>query len=102
MRTYPLESIGIGAAKEKQFKMIDIITRHFQGHEILTRGDLGVVKKLNKPLTTEKAEKVIAEFFNSEAALRKGTGNGADHRTGQGHLFHLPDKGRGRNKGLPL
>mgnify|MGYP000049016764 CR=1 FL=1 len=22
------------------------------------------------------------------------------HRTGQGHLFHLPDKGRGRNKGF--
>ncbi len=29
MRTYPLESIGIEAAKEKQFKMIDIITRAF-------------------------------------------------------------------------
>lgn len=78
MRTYPLESIGIEAAKEKQFKMIDIITRHFQGHEILTRGDLGVVKKLNKPLTTEKAEKVIAEFFNSEAAvLVRGSGTAA-------------------------
>ena len=34
--------------------------------------------------------------------LRKGTGNGADRRTGQRHLFHLPDKGRGRNKGFPL
>ena len=40
MKTYPLESIGIEVAKEKQFKMIDIITKYFQGHEVLTRGDL--------------------------------------------------------------
>lgn len=78
MKTYPLESIGIEEAKEKQFKMIDIITKYFQGHEILTRGDLGVVKGLNKPLTTEKAEKVIAEFFGSEAAvLVRGSGTAA-------------------------
>ena len=48
------------------------------------------------------AQKRRADRGRRKAALRKGTGNGADHRTGQGHLFHLPDKGRGRNKGLPL
>lgn len=78
MTTYPLESIGIEEAKEKQFKMIDIITKHFQGHEILTRGDLGVVKGLNKPITTHKVENVIAEFFNSEGAvLVRGSGTAA-------------------------
>lgn len=48
------------------------------------------------------AQKRRADRGRREAALRKGTGNGADRRTGQRHLFHLPDKGRGRNKGFPL
>ena len=48
------------------------------------------------------AQRRRADRGRRKAALRKGTGNGADRRTGQGHLFHLPDKGRGRNKGLPL
>lgn len=51
MKTYPLESITLEEAKRKQFKLIDIITRKFRGSEILTRGDLGVVKGLNKPRT---------------------------------------------------
>ncbi|MGL5981735.1 MAG: aminotransferase class V-fold PLP-dependent enzyme [Cetobacterium sp.] len=78
MKTYPLESIGIDAAKEKQFKMIDTITKYFKGSEILNRGDLGVVKGLNKPLTTQKVERVIADFFGAEsAALVRGSGTGA-------------------------
>lgn len=78
IKTYPLESISLDFAKDKQFKMIDIITKHFQGHEILTRGDLGVVKGLNKPQTTEKVEKVIAEFFHGESAvLVRGSGTAA-------------------------
>ncbi|MGL4968832.1 MAG: aminotransferase class V-fold PLP-dependent enzyme, partial [Fusobacteriaceae bacterium] len=78
MKTYPLESISLGEAKDKQFKLIDIITRYFKGNEILTRGDLGVVKGLNKPLTTEKVEKVLAEFFGGErAVLVRGSGTAA-------------------------
>ncbi|MGL4988538.1 MAG: aminotransferase class V-fold PLP-dependent enzyme [Cetobacterium sp.] len=78
MKTYPLESISLDVAKDKQFRMIDIITKNFEGHEILTRGDLGVVKGLNKPVSTEKAEKVIAQFFNAESAvLVRGSGTGA-------------------------
>lgn len=78
MKTYPLECISLGEAKDKQFKLIDIITRHFKGNEILTRGDLGVVKGLNKPLTTEKVEKVLAEFFGGErAVLVRGSGTAA-------------------------
>ena len=56
MNTYPLESIKIDEAKEKQFRLVDIITKHFKGSEILTRGDLGVISGLNKPATTLKAE----------------------------------------------
>ena len=55
MVTYPLQSISVEEAMQLQFKVIDCITREFPGHEILTRGDLGVVPGLNKPVTTMKA-----------------------------------------------
>src|SRR5699024_1275542 len=41
----------------------------FKGTEILTRGDLGVVPSYNQPITTNKVEKVIANFFHAEAAM---------------------------------
>ncbi|WP_082210369.1 aminotransferase class V-fold PLP-dependent enzyme [Clostridium sporogenes] len=78
MNTYPLESISLKDAKAFQFKMIDIITKHFKGTEILSLGDLGVVKGLNKPSCTKKAESVVAEFFNEEKAVfLRGAGTGA-------------------------
>ena len=40
MKTYPLQSISIEEAYEKQFKLVDAITRNFTGTESLTRGDL--------------------------------------------------------------
>lgn len=78
MVTYPLQSISVKEAMQLQFKVIDCITREFPGHEILTRGDLGVVPGLNKPVTTMKAEKVIARIFDAEAAmLVRGAGTDA-------------------------
>ena len=78
MVTYPLQSISVAEAMQLQFKVIDCITREFPGHEILTRGDLGVVPGLNKPVTTMKAEKVIARIFDAEAAmLVRGAGTDA-------------------------
>ncbi len=78
MVTYPLQSISVEEAMQLQFKVIDCITREFPGHEILTRGDLGVVPGLNKPVTTMKAEKVIARIFDAEAAmLVRGAGTDA-------------------------
>lgn len=78
MNTFPLESISIEEAMDFQFTLIDKVTKHFKGSEILSLGDLGVVKGLNKPLTTKKVEKVIAEFFNAEEAmLVRGAGTGA-------------------------
>lgn len=78
MQTYPLQSLTIEEAMALQFKVIDCITKEFEGHEMLTRGDLGVVMGLNKPLTTAKAERVIAAVFGAEACvLVRGAGSGA-------------------------
>ena len=78
MQTYPLTSMSMEEAMQLQFKVIDCITRQFAGHEMLTRGDLGVVMGLNKPMTTDKAERVIADLFDAEACLLvRGAGTGA-------------------------
>ena len=78
MKTYPLQSITIEEAYEKQFKLVDAITRNFTGTESLTRGDLGVHQPENEPITTMKAEKAIASFFDvDKAILVRGSGTGA-------------------------
>lgn len=78
MKTYPLESITLDEAKKVQFKLIDAVTRHFKGSEVLSLGDLGVVQGLNKPATTLKAEKILADFFETEAAVFvRGAGTAA-------------------------
>ncbi|MBQ6820264.1 MAG: aminotransferase class V-fold PLP-dependent enzyme [Clostridium sp.] len=78
MKTYPLYSINLDEAKNLQFKIIDTITKHFDGKEVLSLGDLGVVKGLNKPTYTKKVEQVFAEVFDAEAAiLVRGAGTGA-------------------------
>lgn len=78
MKAYPLESITLEEAKKFQFKLIDTVTKHFHGAEILSLGDLGVVQGLNKPTTTLKVEKVLADFFETESAvLVRGAGTAA-------------------------
>lgn len=78
MKTYPLQSISLESAKEKQFALIDEICKEFNGTEILSLGDLGVVAGINKPKTAEKVEKVLARYFNAEACiLVTGAGTGA-------------------------
>lgn len=78
MQTYPLDSLSLDEAIRLQFKVADCITREFEGKEFLNRGDLGVVTGLNKPVTTGKAEQVIARIFDTEAAvLVRGAGSGA-------------------------
>lgn len=69
METYPLTSLTIEEATQKQFALVDAITKEFKGSEILTRGDLGVVPGLNQPKTTHQVEKVLANFFHAEAAM---------------------------------
>lgn len=78
IQTFPLASISLEQAKKLQFRVTDAITRHFNGFEILSRGDLGVVMGINMPITTQKAEQVFAEVFDAEAAaLVRGSGTGA-------------------------
>ncbi len=54
MNTYPLKSISLEEAKQKQFQLIDEITKEFQGKEFLSAGDFGVVPGLNKPVYAQK------------------------------------------------
>lgn len=78
IRTFPLKSITVNQALKKQWKLVDCITRVFPGNQMITRGDLGVVPGLNEPKTTSKVEKILAKFFNCEAAmLVRGSGTGA-------------------------
>ncbi|MFV0254630.1 MAG: aminotransferase class V-fold PLP-dependent enzyme [Erysipelotrichaceae bacterium] len=78
MKTFPLKSLSIKQAKELQFKLIEEITKEFKGGEFLNLGDLGVVQPNNQPTTTLKTEKVIANFFDSEACkLIRGSGTAA-------------------------
>src|SRR5699024_10895276 len=77
-KTYPLESISTESALKKQFKLVDIMTKHFAGNELLSRGDLGVVPGLNQPKYTKKVEEVIADFFGTQSAmLVRGSGTAA-------------------------
>ena len=78
MKVYPLQSISLKQAIENQHKMVDCITRNFKGYEVLSRGDLGVHQPENQPLTTLKAEKTIAQYFDCEASIMvRGSGTGA-------------------------
>lgn len=78
METYPLPSLSLEQAKQLQFKIVDAVTRHFDGLEVLNLGDLGVVKGNGKPHWTQKAERVIADVFDAPAALLvRGAGTGA-------------------------
>jgi Cys/Met metabolism PLP-dependent enzyme len=52
-----------------QFDLVDATTHIFEGHEILSMGDLGVASDYNQPLTTHKVERVLARFFGSQAAM---------------------------------
>ena len=78
MQTYLLHSLTMEEAMQLQFKVTDCITREFEGRAFLNRGDLGVVVGMNKPVTTGKAEQVIARIFDTEACiLVRGAGSGA-------------------------
>ena len=78
MESYPLQSINLDEAIEKQFKLIEIICKNINGRDILNLGDLGVEKTNNMPLRTRSVEKIIAEFFGGEDSfLVRGSGTNA-------------------------
>ncbi|RHM06630.1 aminotransferase class V-fold PLP-dependent enzyme [Amedibacillus dolichus] len=78
MEVFPLHQMGLEEAKQKQFELVDAICKEFSGTQFLNLGDLGVPQPLNKPIQTEKVEKVLATFFHSEKVLLvTGAGTGA-------------------------
>ncbi|ECG8589766.1 aminotransferase class I/II-fold pyridoxal phosphate-dependent enzyme [Salmonella enterica subsp. salamae] len=78
MKTFPLQSLTLAQAQQKQFALVDTICRHFPGADFLAGGDLGLVSGLNQPRMTQRVEKVLADAFHAEAAvLVQGAGTGA-------------------------
>ena len=78
MKTFPLQSLTLTQAQQKQFALVDTICRHFPGADFLAGGDLGLAPGLNQPRVTQRVEKVLAEAFHAEAAaLVQGAGTGA-------------------------
>lgn len=68
MKTFPLQSLTLAQAQQKQFALVDTLCRHFPGADFLAGGDLGLVPGLNQPRVTQRVEKVLAEAFHAEAA----------------------------------
>ncbi|WP_100011302.1 aminotransferase class V-fold PLP-dependent enzyme [Lentibacillus sediminis] len=73
-----LPALSVSEAQELQYKLVDKMSRHFTGEQLLSMGDLGVGPRWKKPEQTERAERVLADFFGVEkAALVRGAGTGA-------------------------
>lgn len=78
MKTFPLQSLTLAQAQQKQFSLVDTLCRHFPGADFLAGGDLGLSPGLNQPRVTQRVEKVLADTFHAEAAiLVQGAGTGA-------------------------
>ena len=78
MKTYPLPSLTLTEAIEKQFALVDAITRHFPGGDFLSAGDRGLVPGLGRPRATAMTEAVLADHFGQEdAVLVRGAGTGS-------------------------
>lgn len=78
MKTYPLPALTLDEAMDLQFRLVDTVTRHFDGYSLLSQGDLGVRRDLGRPETTARVEQVLADFFGAPACrLVQGAGTGA-------------------------
>ncbi|EJD6490800.1 hypothetical protein M0L06_RS11770 [Citrobacter koseri] len=61
MKTFPLQSLTLAEAQQKQFALVDTVCRYFPGADFLKGGDLGLSPGLNQPGTTRQVEKVLEE-----------------------------------------
>ncbi|MCT2590316.1 aminotransferase class V-fold PLP-dependent enzyme [Streptomyces sp. N2-109] len=76
-RTFPLATVPTADAVAVQHRMLESVTRHFQGPELFA-SDAGVVPGPGRPRTTARVEAALADFFGAEAAaLVQGAGTGA-------------------------
>ena len=62
MKTFPLQSLTLIEAQQKQFALVDTICRHFPGAEFLTSGDLGLTPGLNQPRITQRLQTFLVIF----------------------------------------
>ena len=82
MQTYPLEQLDLDGAMELQFRLVEAIARHFDGHAILEAGDYGLWADTGQPHHTARVEATLADLFGAEAAcLVRGAGTGAVRST---------------------
>ena len=72
MKTFPLQSLTLIEAQQKQFALVDTICRHFPGADFLAGGDLGLATGLNQPRVTQRVEKVLAEVAPSSEQVSAG------------------------------
>jgi hypothetical protein len=49
MKTFPLQSLTLAQAQQKQFALVDTLCRHFPGADFLAGGDFGLTPGLNQP-----------------------------------------------------
>jgi len=76
--THPLRQLTVAEATEFQFRLVDLMHRHFDGRTILEGGDFGAPPGLGRPHATARVEAVLAEFFHADdAVLVAGAGTGA-------------------------
>ena len=47
MKTFPLQSLTLAQAQQKQFALVDTLCRHFPGADFLAGGDFGLAPGLN-------------------------------------------------------
>lgn len=75
--THPLPAPSLEEARALQFRLVECYCSHFDARQQLS-SDLGVVPGLGRPDTTARVERVLAEFFGTQAcALTQGAGTGA-------------------------
>lgn len=78
MDMFPLNSLTLEQAQQKQFALVDSLCRYFTGADFLAGGDVGLSPGLNQPRVTQRVEQVLADAFHAEAAvLVQGAGTGA-------------------------
>ncbi len=78
MKTFPLQSLTLNEAQQKQFALVDTISpRHFPGSEFLTGGDLGLTPGLVSTAHYPAGGEAGDAFHAPAAALVQGAGTGA-------------------------
>src|SRR5665213_3585264 len=78
MTTHPLPPLSLQEAMSMQFRLVDLMHRHFDGREALEAGDYGAPADLGRPRSTARVERVLADFFGADdATLVAGAGTGA-------------------------